>query len=382
MSSTSEVKICELFTELEDDWRKLYDSAFPANERESESKLTQLISVGRMLYHKTIGKNAEMLCFSMVSLAPDFSFLAYLATDPNQRSSGVGSKHMKRLLELLKEQFPNSEGMLLEIDATNPRKVSITDEEKKIRQRRLAFYRRLGARKLCTGLQFLGPARKSGGSEVELDLLFFSFSNEKLDCHTKKRLVSEIYQRFYCLDPDEPIVTTVMGHFDDCVKHDADCPEEAPDGAVVPAGTDPAVPSAPSVPEPVPVPDKNALPPTAVVPAPPEIDKTAGETPPPEDTSDVVVESDCEVLEKMGHQVDCQCQESDGTDSAGQAAAAVSGEPVPPVTAFLPSTAPTGVARVCVKAAERQSPTPKPTVNTPAGATEGDTRILTDKTGA
>ena len=310
MSSTCEIKICEVATVVEDDWHKLYDAAFPANERETESKLTQLIAVGRMLYHKTIGKDGELLCFSLVSLAPDFSFLAYLATDPNQRSAGVGSKHMKRLLELLRSQPEGSKGMLLEIDATNPKKTVISEDERKIRQRRLSFYRRLGAKKLCTGLEFLGPSRKSGGTDAELDLLIHPFSSEKLDCQTKRRLVSEIYQRFYCLDLDETLVTTVMGHYDDSVKHDASCAEDTVDPAPV---TTPATSSAPvATPAQPPV----ATPaPTAEAPA-----DTAAESPTapvssaPTASSNTangslpVVESDCEALEKLGKKVDCECQ--------------------------------------------------------------------------
>ncbi|MBY0549986.1 MAG: hypothetical protein K2W95_22115 [Candidatus Obscuribacterales bacterium] len=305
MNTASEIKICELFTVLEDDWRNLYDAAFPANERETESKLAQLIAAGRMLYHKTTGKNGEMLCFSMVSLAPDFSFLAYIATDPNQRSAGVGSKHMKRLLELLKTQYPGTKGLLLEIDATHPKKSTISEDERKIRQRRLGFYRRLGAKKLCTGLQFLGPSRKSGGQDAELDLLIHSFTDEKLDCATKKRLVAEIYQRFYCLDMDEQVVTEVLGHYGDCCGHDADCPEDTSDapisGAVV--GPAPVTSGVPAAPVAVPEPKPEATTPPAEAPV--SADKGAGGG---GGVDTMVVESECEALEKLGRTVECECQ--------------------------------------------------------------------------
>lgn len=321
MNTASEIKICELFTVLEDDWRNLYDAAFPANERETESKLAQLIAAGRMLYHKTTGQNGELLCFSMVSLAPDFSFLAYIATDPNQRSAGVGSKHMKRLLELLKTQYPGTKGLLLEIDATHPKKSTISEDERKTRQRRLGFYRRLGAKKLCTGLQFLGPSRKSGGQDAELDLLIHSFTDEKLDCATKKRLVSEIYQRFYCLDMDEPVVTEVMGHYGDCCGHDANCPEDTADAPISGAVVGPAPGALGGSPAPV---------------SPPQSKPT---TPPPVETPDsatkgtsgspgvdaVVVESECEALEKLGQTVECECQTADPADASAPPVPAVAG---------------------------------------------------------
>lgn len=319
MSTASEVKICELFTVLEDDWRTLYDAAFPANERETESKLAQLIAAGRMLYHKTTGKNGELLCFSMVSLAPDFSFLAYIATDPNQRSTGVGSKHMRRLLELLKAQSPASKGLLLEIDATHPKKSTISEDERKIRQRRLGFYRRLGAKKLCTGLQFLGPSRKSGGQDAELDLLIHSFTDEKLDCQTKKRLVSEIYQRFYCLDMDEQLVTDVLGHFSDCTGHDANCPEDTADASTPPGATPVPVPPASS--------DTSGTAPGATPPpAPPAA--TAGSADKGAASGDggvAVVESECEALEKLGQKVECECQSASPADASAPTVPAVNG---------------------------------------------------------
>lgn len=321
MNTASEIKICELFTVLEDDWRNLYDAAFPANERETESKLAQLIAAGRMLYHKTTGKNGELLCFSMVSLAPDFSFLAYIATDPNQRSSGVGSKHMKRLLELLKTQYPGTKGLLLEIDATHPKKSAICEDERKIRQRRLGFYRRLGAKKLCTGLQFLGPSRKSGGQDAELDLLIHSFTDEKLDCATKKRLVSEIYQRFYCLDMDEQVVTDVLGHFGDCCGHDANCPEDTADapisGAViVPV---PAPPSGTAGQVTLPASKPTSLPPVETPGS-----STKG-TSVSADADAVVVESECEALEKLGQKVECECQTADPADASAPPVPVVAG---------------------------------------------------------
>lgn len=241
MSSQASVRLCEVSTRLEQDWRDLYTSAFPLAEQEPEEKPQMLIDSRRLLYHKTVGKQGELLCFSLVSLAPDFSFLAYIATDPKQRSGGYGSKHMRALIDLLKLQYPNHIGLFLEIESTNPRLIKLSDEEKNVRQRRLSFYRRLGAKRLCRSMQYLTPNR-DGDGEHELDILFFNFSAKALDHKEKQKIVSEVYERFYELPLDNPLVVKVISKITSCTHQK--CEEEAPDSAISTPGAEVSVPGA------------------------------------------------------------------------------------------------------------------------------------------
>lgn len=226
MSSPANVRLCELSLTLDQAWRDLYTTAFPLDEQEPESKLQSLISSGRFLYHKTSGKQGELLCFSMVSLAPDFSFLAYIATDPKQRSGGYGSKHMRALIDQLKQQYPTHIGLFLEIESTNPRQIKLSEEDKKIRQRRLDFYRRLGAKRLCREMHYLAPSR-SGTGEHELDILFFKFTDQAMDHDAKAKIVSEIYERFYELSANDPLVMRVLPKIKNCTH--PKCEEETAD---------------------------------------------------------------------------------------------------------------------------------------------------------
>src|SRR5438128_307001 len=149
MDIPADIRLCEASTTLDEAWRKLYQNAFPKEaEREPEDKLTRLLESGNMLLHRTLNKEDELVCFTLVSLAPDFSFLAYMATDATKRSGGYGSKHLKRLLELLKEKYPSHLGLFLEIEATRPTTVTLSEDEKKLRDRRYAFYQRLGGKRL------------------------------------------------------------------------------------------------------------------------------------------------------------------------------------------------------------------------------------------
>lgn len=232
MSPTNAVRLCEQSSKLEQDWRDLYTAAFPASEQEPEARLQNLIDTGKLLYHKTVGKNGELLCFSMVSLAPDFSFLAYIATDPRQRSGGYGSKHMRALIDLLKKQYPTQIGLFLEIESTNPRNQTLSDEDKNTRKRRLDFYRRLGSKRLCRSMQYLAPS-KNGQSELELDILFFNFGTGTLDHKEKERIVAEIYQRFYELQTSDQLVVKVLARVGSCTH--PKCEEETTDSGSTPA---------------------------------------------------------------------------------------------------------------------------------------------------
>lgn len=223
MATNNTLRLCEPATVFDDAWRKLYQAAFPEAEREPECKLNDLISSGKLLYHRTTRESGELLCFSLVSLTSDFALLAFIATDTTQRSSGVGSKHMKRLLELLKEKYPTYLGLFLEIEATGPRK-QLTEEEKKTRRRRFDFYKRLGAKRVCRCVRYAIPSRGTPRQELDMDLLYFNFKDAPLDVATKSRVVSDIYQSLYGLGPDDALLKKVLNKFKAC--GDPACPQE------------------------------------------------------------------------------------------------------------------------------------------------------------
>lgn len=209
------IRLCEPCTVLCDEWKRLYEGAFPAGEREPADKLSRLMREGKMLYHRTLDDQGNLLCFTMVSLASDFSFLAYMATDPTRRSGGIGSKHLKRLVELLKEQYPEHLGLFLEIEATDPDTIEISEEEKTIRQRRLSFYQRFGARIVCPQAIYLTPSFSQPGKQWEGELLAIEFGT-KVCRHSVAHVIREIYSRFYQLPASDPLVQKVLADFRNC----------------------------------------------------------------------------------------------------------------------------------------------------------------------
>jgi|GEM_PF-2469448 len=216
-------KLCELSTTLDDAWRELYQGAFPEEEREPEDKLLALLKNGKLLLHKSIAVDGTLVCFTMVSIAPDFSFLAYMATNPNKRSGGYGSRHLKRLIEVLKAQFPMHIGMFLEIEATDPETILLSEAEQSIRRRRYAFYERAGAREMCADSVYVTPSKTDKSKEWEGELMVFEFG-KPVCSHTLVRVVSEIYQRFYCLGLTDPLVQKVLTNFRNCPVHATSAP--------------------------------------------------------------------------------------------------------------------------------------------------------------
>lgn len=212
------IRLCEPCTVLDDAWKRLYEGAFPAGEREPADKLQRLVNEGKMLVHRTLDDQGNMLCFTMVTLASNFSFLAYMATDPVRRSGGIGSKHLKRLVELLREQFPTHLGLFLEIEATDPDTIQISEEEKTIRKRRLSFYERAGARVVCEQAIYLTPSFSQPGVTWEGELLAIEFG-EPVCKHNVAGVIREIYSRFYQLPPSHPLVRKVLSEFLQCTEH-------------------------------------------------------------------------------------------------------------------------------------------------------------------
>jgi GNAT superfamily N-acetyltransferase len=228
---TENIRLCEPANALDADVIRLYEGAFPAAEREPVERLSALLAEGKLLYHRTLNEQGELMCFTFVSLAPDFSFLAYMATDPARRSGGIGSKHLQALVARLKEQFPQHIGMFFEIEATQPKAEILSDEELRNRKRRRAFYERAGARVLCEDGVYLTPHFGERNKEWEGELMAFEFGEGM--CQRKLEFViSEIYRRFYQLPEDHPLVRKVLGYFQGCAEGCGDsAAQEAPSQA-------------------------------------------------------------------------------------------------------------------------------------------------------
>jgi hypothetical protein len=201
--------LCQNSNGQEDDWKNLYEISFPDDERMPVQEIRQLLGNGKMQLHKTLNKTNELLGFSLTFFpGSDFVLLSYIATDPTKRSGGVGSKHLKRLVDLLKAQFPTHLGLFLEIEST--KEAGLDAEVQKMRNRRLAFYQRLGAKRLCKN--YLMPSMVPGGKERPGELLWIEFGSP-IDDSSVEHVIRDIYQHAYNLPATDPRVQQVLSQF-------------------------------------------------------------------------------------------------------------------------------------------------------------------------
>ncbi len=208
---TTTTLLCQPSTGQEDDWKNLYESAFPQDERMAVEEIRQFLSKGSMLLHRTTNRSNELLCFSLTFPVTDsdFTLLSYIATDPTKRSGGFGSKHMRRLIEILKGQYPNQLGLFLEIEST--RESGLDEATQKARKRRLEFYQRLGAKRLSKS--YLWPSMTAGAAPRQAELLWIEFGTRTIDDAVIARVISEIYAKAYNLAATDPIVQKVLSQF-------------------------------------------------------------------------------------------------------------------------------------------------------------------------
>jgi len=248
MENTS-TQLCQPSTGQEDDWKNLYETSFPADERMAVEEIRQLLGKGEMMLHKTLNGKGELVCFSLVFLVTDFLLLSYIATDPTKRSGGYGSKHMKQLIQLLKAQYPSHLRLFLEIESTKEK--GLDPEVQKTRNRRLDFYQRLGAKRMCKNYWFANLGAKGGPTKLA-ELLWIELNGQPVDDQVLQRVIREIYERAYNLPSTDPLIQQVLGQF--AASSGSACP-------VTP-------PAQPSTSTPAPAPAEAAQPASTPAPAP------------------------------------------------------------------------------------------------------------------
>jgi hypothetical protein len=209
MSSTNHINLCLPSTGTEDDWKNLYEASFPQDERMSVTEVRSLLASNHMLLHKTTDTQSGLLCFSLVTILSNNVLLAYIATDQTKRSSGVGSKHMKHLIDLLKKLYPAYLGLFLEIESTKEKNLSV--DEDKARKRRLAFYQRLHCKRMLHK-EYLLPSYTPATPARQGELLWSEFAGS-VDDTVLKAVIHEIYTRAYGLNTSDPSYVKVLGQF-------------------------------------------------------------------------------------------------------------------------------------------------------------------------
>jgi len=268
VKNSSSAQLCQPSNGQESDWSKLYETAFPQDERMPLADVQAMISNNTMLLHRTTNAAGELLCFSLVTPMSNFSLLAYIATDQTKRSSGVGSKHMKELIQVLKASYHQTQiGLFLEIESTKEANLSV--DETTMRKRRLAFYQRLHCKRLCSKDYFL-PSYGAGVAHRAGELLWYEFGAAVDKDSTLAQVISEIYTRGYGISPSHATYVHVMSQFKSAATaagagdYDSSCPTQN----VSPVATAAVAPAAAAAPPTAPAAAPVVAPVVAPAPAP------------------------------------------------------------------------------------------------------------------
>ena len=128
-----------------------YERDFPEEERKSSRRLAALLERGD--YSLLLLRDAsELLGYAFVCQCHRALWLDYIAISPHFRGLGFGSFFFQELLQLREDL----DGVFLEVEPATGKETAL----KRQRQKRIAFYERLGAVRL--GFPYFFPTQTGG----------------------------------------------------------------------------------------------------------------------------------------------------------------------------------------------------------------------------
>jgi GNAT superfamily N-acetyltransferase len=156
---------------------ELYISAFPADERRDVESLGKLLDDSRFRFHYLIDGNV-LAGFLTAWQFTEYIYVEHFAVFPNLRSSGIGSRAIKRLSEIYKSPA------ILEIERP------ATDQAK----RRLDFYLKNGFQVIKS--DYTQPAYGPDKKPVPALLL----GNTGLNPDQIEQIITELYSTVYGIE--------------------------------------------------------------------------------------------------------------------------------------------------------------------------------------
>jgi GNAT superfamily N-acetyltransferase len=193
--SSEQLRFLEL-TSLQDDlllpWLDLYETAFPAAERVLVSKhLLALKGVpdvpGEHHMLAALDGNASFAGLARYQVLPDLgaAYLWYLATAPELRNQGVGTKFYQEIVRRVTGPagWAGLRALVIEVEiparagegegVAGAAENSAVAAERALAQRRIAFYRRQGAR-LMEGIHYLQSVGRHQ-APIPMHIMFHAF---------------------------------------------------------------------------------------------------------------------------------------------------------------------------------------------------------------
>ncbi len=193
-------------------WHKIYESEFPADERQSYEFFKTLSKPGSMPHvrvHVSRHKS-ETRAFSMTADYGEGSegrklLLPYIAVSPEIQSGGVGTRHLKQMVAELKSTYPTAKGIVLEVE--NPDIPGIGGDLQAQRHKRINWYQKRDGQVLDRPYYF--PSTVAGEPPIAGHLMWIGFGRGELSKKGLEELVHDIYKYGYKLDASDPLMASL-----------------------------------------------------------------------------------------------------------------------------------------------------------------------------
>ena len=136
----------------------------------------------------------------------DFAWLDYMATSPDERGRGLGSALFRGLLKIVTQERPAAGCLIFEVDDAGDE----LEPAGAINQRRIEFYRRLGAR-LLANLDYLFPS--PNGPAVPMRLMVCCLRDDvRVSQETMGSAIEEIFVAIHGRAKSDPLLRSIVDH--------------------------------------------------------------------------------------------------------------------------------------------------------------------------
>ncbi len=188
---------------------RIFENSFPPEERLPNWVLARRVQQQR---HRLWVGYCDRQVALMATLHPltdsDLVLLGYLATDAPYRGRGIGTKFVRYVLDALQQ---DDKYLLLELDHPD------YGDDRELRQRRIEFYRRLGAVELKNVRYVLPPLMVDKTPEMILAIAP-GYKSRQLSGEQVKKIIADLHIEAYDRDPNDPLLQSLLDAVEDSVE--------------------------------------------------------------------------------------------------------------------------------------------------------------------
>lgn len=187
----------------------IYRKSFPANERQKEEVVWQRLNSGTEELFAGL-KDDEVISMGLVFNLSNSGFvlLDYVAVSEHERRSGTGTLFVQYLVQYY---YQSDKQMILEVEDPSDGK---NLEE---RQRRVNFYRALGA-KYLQDVHYVLPALDGTTSTTMILMIFTQGNFSAVPRSEVEKLLLDLYEQVYNKNADDPLVLDVIQRLPKIIK--------------------------------------------------------------------------------------------------------------------------------------------------------------------